>query len=173
MIAKLVQFISYGVKKCNQNIHQKRQSNIVHLKNKTKYFNSLVSLFSLYLTKPTWLEIVSTNEVTMIGITVGNGLKVAHFKICKICTNVNCDRMDARSPSRVFLDLNSLSFPYFEPTMLAKESPIPTESTPLISRIVSAFCKSVVIHKGSETPLSKYKLVRTRSPTSFSSLNVW
>ena len=51
MIAKLVQFISYGVKKCNQNIHQKRQSNIVHLKNKTKYFNSLIYLLSIDLNR--------------------------------------------------------------------------------------------------------------------------
>ena len=57
--------------------------------------------------------------------------------------------------------------------ILAKESPTPIDNTPLNNKTELAWVKSLEIHRGNDTPANKYKFVRTKSPTSLSSLKAW
>ncbi len=49
---------------------------------------------------------------------------------------MTCDKIKAKVPSIVLGDPGHRNFPYFDPTMLAAESPIPTEVTPLERTII-------------------------------------
>ena len=58
-----------------------------------------------------------------------------------------------------------------EPMILAAESPIPMDSTPLNKISLFADFTSDVIHNGRNVPINRYIFVRTRLPWSLSSVN--
>ncbi len=66
-----------------------------------------------------------------------------------------CDRIEANVPSNVLEHPGSLICPYFDPTMLAAESPIPIEITPLKRIKELVWLKSGVSQRGSEAPAKR------------------
>merc|ERR1712038_1649985 len=81
--------------------------------------------------------------------------------------------MDATVPSIDFFgEYGHLMCPYLEPTILAAESPIPTESTPLSKTNLFSDFKLVHSHNGRNTPTRRYIFVSIRLPWSFSSVNL-
>ena len=76
-------------------------------------------------TLSTWLVRASTTATTAMPETT------VRLKLEKNRTKMICDKTDARVPSKVFGDPGNLNRPNFDPTMLAAESPMPIEMTPL------------------------------------------
>ena len=73
--------------------------------------------------------------------------------------------IDAMVPSIDLLgECGHFRCPIREPTMLAAESPIPIESTPLSNMSLLTDFASGVIHKGRNIPIKRYIFVRTRLP---------
>ena len=64
----------------------------------------------------------------------------------------DCARIEATVPSNVLADPGNLIRPYFDPTMLAAESPMPIEITPLRRIKEFVWLKSGVNQRGREAP---------------------
>ncbi len=77
------------------------------------------------ITLSTWVVKASTKATNEIDKTTKK------FKFSTKQTKTIWERIDARVPSKVLEDSGNRIRPNFDPTMLAAESPIPMERTPL------------------------------------------